>query len=123
MEGEGETNDDFLPDLPDEISGEQLVLQQHVFRANEVFVKKHNDILKQINSPPEFRVYPSDAHQNKHAYKKKASLYSYDKRKGILFKKIKNADGIGKFTFHLVFHVNVCEKLHCKTEITISYTL
>ena len=36
MEGEGETNDDFLPDLPDEISGEQLVLQQRMFRANEV---------------------------------------------------------------------------------------
>ena len=108
MEGEGETNDDFLPDLPDEISSEQLVLQQHVFRANEVFVKKHNDILKWLNSPPELRVYPSDAQQNKHAYKKKASLYSYDKRKSILFKKIKNADGIGKFTFHLVFHVNLC---------------
>ena len=86
-------------------------------------VKKHNDILKWLNSPPEFRVYLSDAHQNKHAYKKKASLYSYNKRKGILFKKIKNADDIGKFTFHLVFHVNVCEKLHCKTEITIFYTL
>ena len=82
MEGEGETNDDFLPDLPDEISGEQLVLQQRVFRANEVFVKKHNDILKWLNSS-------SDACQNKHAYKKKASLYSYDKRKEILFKTIK----------------------------------
>ena len=123
MEGEGETNDDFLPDLPDEISGEQLVLQQCVFRANEVFVKKHNDILKWLNSPSEFRVYPSDACQNKHAYKKKASLYSYDKRKGILFKTIKNADGIGKFTFHLVYHVNVCEKLDCKTEIIICYIL
>ena len=36
----------FLHDLPDEISGKQLVLQQKVFRANEVFIKKHNDVLK-----------------------------------------------------------------------------
>ena len=36
----------FLPDLPNEISGEQLELQQKVFRANEVFMRKHNDILK-----------------------------------------------------------------------------
>ena len=41
--GAGES---FLPDLPDEISGEQLVLQKKVFRANEVFIRKHNDILK-----------------------------------------------------------------------------
>ena len=59
----GTNNDnqkDYLPDLPNEILGEQLVLQQCVFRANEVFVKIHNDILKWLNSPPEFRVYPTE---------------------------------------------------------------
>ena len=56
-----DNQEDYLPDLPNEILGEQLVLQQHVFRANEVFVKMHNDILKWLNSPPEFRVYPTDA--------------------------------------------------------------
>ena len=58
---DNQENDEYLPELPDKISGEQLVLQQCVFRANEVFVKIHNDILKWINSPPEFRVYPTDA--------------------------------------------------------------
>ena len=62
MEGKDKTNDDFLPDLLDEISGKQLILQQHVFRANEVFIKTHNDILKWLNSPPESRVCPTDAH-------------------------------------------------------------
>ena len=37
--------DTILPDLPDEISGEQLMMQQRVFRANKIFIKKHNDIL------------------------------------------------------------------------------
>ena len=51
----------FLPDLPDEISGKQLELQQKVFRANEVFIKKHNDVLKWLNSPEDSRVYPKEA--------------------------------------------------------------
>ena len=88
--------DKFLPDLPDEISGEQLVLQQKVFRANEVFMKKHNDLLKWLNSPKDCRIYPKEALKNKHAYKKKASSYIYDWKKGILYKKIKNTDGIGE---------------------------
>ena len=82
---DNQENDEYLPDLPDEISGEQLVLQQRVFRANEVFVKTHNNILKWLNSPPKFRVYPTDACKN-----------SYDRKKGIMYKKIKNSDGIGK---------------------------
>ena len=51
----------FLPDLPDELSGEQLLMRQCVFRANEIFIKKHNDIIKWLNSPPESRVYPMHA--------------------------------------------------------------
>ena len=47
---ENSETDKFLPDLPNEISGEQLVLQQKVFKANEVFLKKHN-LLKWLNSP------------------------------------------------------------------------
>ena len=85
--GESDDDDAFLPDLPDKLSGEQIVLQQKVFRANEVFVRKHNDIPKWLNSPPEFRVYPKDAWNNKHAFKKLASSYIYDKKKGICTRK------------------------------------
>ena len=53
--------DTILPDLPDEVSGEQLMVQQRVFRANENFIKKHNDIIKWLNSPAECRVYPTHA--------------------------------------------------------------
>ena len=51
----------FLPDLPDEISGEQLVLQQKLFRANEVFITKHNNLLKWLNSSKDCRVYLKEA--------------------------------------------------------------
>ena len=95
-----ETKDDedaFLPNLPDEISGEQLMMQQRVLRANEIFIKKHNEILKWLNSPPESRVYPMHAQKKyKTAYKKKASNYIYDGSKGILYKRIKNVDGVGE---------------------------
>ena len=87
---DGET---FLPDLPDEISSEQLVLQQKAFSANEVCMKKHNDILKWLNSPEDCRISPKEALKNKHAYKKKVSSYMYDKKKGILYKRIRNTDG------------------------------
>ena len=53
--------DTILPDLPDGISGEQLITQQRVFRANENFIKKQNDILKWLNLPAECRVYPTHA--------------------------------------------------------------
>ena len=54
--------DTILPDLPDEVSGEQLMMQQRVFRANENFIKKHNDIdIKWLNLPAECRVYPTHA--------------------------------------------------------------
>ena len=108
MEPDDQEKDEYLPDLPDEVSGKQLVLQQCVFRGNEVFVKTHNDILKWLNSPPEFRVYPADAHKNKTTYRKKALMCSYDSQKGIMYKKIKNSDGIGKWNFHLV-HESVSE--------------
>ena len=50
-------DDDFLPDLPNEISGEQIAFQQKVFRSNEAFNKANNDIILWFKSPPERRQY------------------------------------------------------------------
>ena len=36
----GEEDENYLPDLPDEKSQEQLIFDQKVFRCNEAFVKK-----------------------------------------------------------------------------------
>ena len=35
----------YLPDLDNYKTGEQIVFDQKVFRANEVFVKLHQDII------------------------------------------------------------------------------
>ena len=35
----------YLPDLDNDKTGEQIVFDQKVFRANEVFVKLHQDII------------------------------------------------------------------------------
>ena len=40
-----------LPDLNNEKSGEQIVFEQKVFRCNEAFVRKVNDLIKWHKSP------------------------------------------------------------------------
>ena len=71
---EGKNDEDsILPDLPDEVSGEQQMMQQRVFRANENFIKKHNNILKWLNLLVECKVYSTHAQKNKTYYKKLAS--------------------------------------------------
>ena len=48
----GKEDENYLPDLPDEKSGEQIVFDQKVFRCNEEFVKKTErfDIMVQVSS-------------------------------------------------------------------------
>ena len=62
------TEDETLPNLPNEITGEQLVLQQKVFRYNEEFVKNHKAIIKWLQSPEDSREYPKHALKHKYAY-------------------------------------------------------
>ena len=59
---------DFLPDLPDEKTGEQLVLEQKVFRTNELFIQRHREIVEWLFSPEEYRKYPNNAKRNKYGF-------------------------------------------------------
>ena len=61
----GKEDEHYLPDLPDEISGEQLVFQQKVFRANEAFNKENIDIINWFYSPSEKRQYQKSRLKNK----------------------------------------------------------
>ena len=47
-----------LPDLNNEKTSEQIVFEQKVFRANEVFMKLHQDIINWYLSPTDKRSYP-----------------------------------------------------------------
>ena len=87
-------DDNYLPDLPDEISGEQLVFQQKVFRANEAFNKANIDIINWFNSPSEKRQYPKSRLKNKNSFMKQVKKYDYVD--GTLFKYVKGSDGIGE---------------------------
>ena len=61
-------NEAFLPDLPNEKSGDQLVFEQKVFQANEAFKRVHQSIINWFLSPQERRVYPKIAANNKNAF-------------------------------------------------------
>ena len=77
-------------------TGEQLVFDQKVFRCNEAFVKKMNDLIAYFKSSPEWRIYPQNAANNCYWYRAQAYKYFYDEKKCILYKLIKNSDGIGE---------------------------
>ena len=50
--------DSVLPNLDNDISGEQLVLQQKVYWKNEAFIRVHSGIVKWLTSPEHEREYP-----------------------------------------------------------------
>ena len=101
-------DDDFLPDLPDEISGEQIAFQQKAFRSNEVFNKSNNDIILWFKSPPERRQYPKSGLKNKNAFRKHIKKYSYDSKSGILYKTVKASDGIGEYNAIFIWNSIIC---------------
>ena len=55
-----------------------------------------NDLILWFNSPPEYQLYPEKAANNHHWYRTQAHKYLYDENKSILYKIIKNSDGIGE---------------------------
>ena len=68
---------DTLPDLPDEKTREQIVLEQKVFRVNEKFIQRHQEIIQWLLSPEELRKYPDCAKNNRYGFRKRASRYKY----------------------------------------------
>ena len=84
----------FLPDLPNEKNGDQLVFDQKVFQANESFKRVHQSIINWFLSHPESRIYPKMAANNKNGFCAKCKSYIYDEGKSILYKKVQCTDGI-----------------------------
>ena len=61
MECEGKN---FLPDLDNVKTGEQIVFEQKVFRANEAFRQKVNGLINWYISPGECHIYPVEWNKN-----------------------------------------------------------
>ena len=87
---------DFLPDLNNERTSEQLLFDSKVCHANEQFVRIKTDIIKCILSPPENRIYPQHVKNNKRAFQQTVLQYSYDKKRKKLFKRCICHNRIGK---------------------------
>ena len=60
--------DGFLPDLGNEKSGEQMVFEQKLFRANEAFIQVNQEILSWFQSSVEHRCYPKSHMNNKNGW-------------------------------------------------------
>lgn len=56
---------------------------------------KFDEFLAWVLSPPDCRVYPENYKTNKNKYRDKIRDYSYDEKKGIIWKRINRKDGTG----------------------------
>ena len=101
MEDNSEIHDNdtnFLPDLTEGQTFEQICFAQKVIKANEKFVSIRKDIIRWIMSPPDNHSYPKSVKSNKHAFKQNTKKYSYDSiMKKLLLHRICH-DGIGKLS-------------------------
>ena len=93
----------ILPNLDNDISGEQLVLQQKVFRKNEAFIRVHSGIVKWLTSPENEREYPVEFKWNKNPFRKRVQKYWYNERNKVLYRCTEGHDGIGMFV--IVLHL------------------
>ena len=73
-----------------------------MFRLNEKYIKSIQEIVNWHDSPPESRIYPQAFKQNRSSFKLKAKRYEFDKTCGILFRIVKNSDGISKYTLTFI---------------------
>ena len=94
MEEEAEN---FLLDLDNEKTWEQIVFEQKVFRANEAFWWKVNGLITWHMSPSDCCIYPQEANNNQSSFKRHTGLFEYNPKKRVMYKKVKNADGIGMY--------------------------
>ena len=76
----------YLPDLNNELAGEQIMLQQRVFRTNQAFIKVNEEIIAWFKSSPEHRAYPKSQLKNKNSWHKHMRKYSYNTEMGVLYK-------------------------------------
>ena len=68
-------SDNFLPDLKNEKTGEQIVFKQKVFRSNEAFKKKIDALILWHKSPSECCIYPSQSNKSQCTYRKIAHSF------------------------------------------------
>ena len=101
-----EIESEFLPDLGNELTGEQLIFEHKVYRANEAFTKLVEEIRAWFNSPVHNKCYPKSRMKNKNSWCRQMKKYSYNTISGVLYKNVCGADNIGELLEpYLYIHV------------------
>lgn len=118
---------DFLPDLvdgnvydpgdkpfskpvTDSTNVQELILFDKVVRKrNKDFVRCNQAVINWFTSAENDRVYPPSATNNRNRFKRHMKLFQYDDKYGILYKRVKCSDNIGKFIlFHRPLRIHKC---------------
>ena len=87
---------EFLPNIRNEKSTELVSFEQNVLRLNERYIKSTQEIINWLDSLVERRMYLESFKQNQTSFKQTAKKYELDKPHGILFRLVKNSDGLHK---------------------------
>ena len=74
-------SDNFLPNLKNEKTGEQIVFEQKVYRSNEAFKKKIDALILWHKSSSDCPIYPAPSKRNCCTYRKSAHIFEYDSKK------------------------------------------
>ena len=98
-----EIESEFLPDLGNELTGEQLIFEHKVYRANEAFTKLVEEILAWFNSPVHNKCYPKSRMKNKNSWHRQMRKYSYNTTSGVLYKTVCGADNIGELFITILY--------------------
>ena len=88
---------DFLPNVGNEMTGEQIKLHNKVKKINEKLSTIYSHVIKWYKSPGDNKCYPKHVMNNKSAYRRWAKKYCYYETKEILYKVTLASDGIGEY--------------------------
>ena len=93
---------EFLPNIRNKKSSELVCFEQKVSKLNKRCMKSIQEIINWYYFAIESRIYPQSFKQNRTSFKLKAKRYELDKTCGILFRIVKNSDGLHKYTLKFV---------------------
>ena len=67
-----------------------------MFRTNELFIKRYEEIIEWLLSTKQNHKYPDHAKNNQYGFRRHASKYKYDESESNLYRKMRFSDGISE---------------------------
>jgi hypothetical protein len=82
--------------IPDSATQEEAEYREKLQTANAEWSIKIQQIIDYYSSDPSNRQWPSSLKRVKDSFRQKLRTFSYDLDTGVLYKSVKNSDGIGE---------------------------